>query len=504
MLSSFAQDGSGQQDTLPSVQALISDAAERSPALPFIRHNHARISYSDVLPLLSRIASQTLLSEGMRVLILLPDSPAAALIHLACMVRAATMIPLSPFSASAHVRYVVDRVQPDIVFTTPILHSKFAEILDDAMGLVEVDNGDPGGWRFFKQRAKEAPARRSSVRAIFFTSGTTGEPKGVCLSESNLLSAAQINRSILQLDSSRSSLVMVPLYDYYGAIQLASHLMAGASCTVGASGQFPGSAIELILSHSITDLVLVPYTLGAMLDYVEKSSRAECRKAWDRIEYVASSSDLLSADILQRAFEINHSLAVVNVYGLTEAGRACYRVIRESSLEGNSIGRPSPGMSVRVDAPAGETGEIVIAGPTLMMGYLKAIVDHEISFTSVPELRTADDAYLGEDEEIHLLGRRDHLISIHGMKLHPAEIEIPVNQSLLVKDSMASLGEDDHGDKFVILDVVADRDSITKDQVLDLLRPRIPRPFLPQTINFVNAISRTEIGEKLVRQKARP
>jgi acyl-CoA synthetase (AMP-forming)/AMP-acid ligase II len=501
MPSSSAHDGNGQNSALPSIKELLLDAAQRSPDAAYIRHNQAQITFSEVLPLLFDIASQSLLHEGQRAVILLPDSLETALIHLACMFQRAIMIPLSPLSASVHVRYVVDRVNPDIVFTTPILHSKFAAILEN-MTVVKVSSGNPISLRLENPSSDIESPRSSDVRSIFFTSGTTGEPKGVCLSEGNLLSAARINGSILQLDSSRRSLLMVPLYDYYGAIQLASHLMAAASCTVGASGQFPGSAIELIQSHAVTDLVLVPFTLRTMLDYVEKSTREEYRLAWSKIAHMASSSDKLTIEILQRAFAFNHHLTVVNVYGLTEAGRACYRVIRENTLPENSIGLPSPGMNVRVDAPPGESGELVIAGPTVMMGYLKGVVDDQISLNSVEEVRTADEGYVDEGGEIHLIGRKDHLISIYGMKLHPAEIEIPVNRIHGVEDSLARVSEDAHGRKIIILDVIADEESVTKDRIVDLLRDRVPRPFLPQAINFVDSIPRTEIGGKLVRNRA--
>jgi acyl-coenzyme A synthetase/AMP-(fatty) acid ligase len=294
---------------------------------------------------------------------------------------------------------------------------------------------------------------------------------------------------------------MVPLYDYYGVIQLYSHLAAKAPCTLGESGQFPRSAHEVMVSHGITDIVLVPFTLRAMLDYAQNSTSDGHLQAWRKVAHIASSSDQLSPDLLRRAFSVNSELAIVNVYGLTEAGRACYRLIRCGSNPGTSIGKPSPTMHVRVDARPGQRGEIVISGPTVMMGYLKDIVKEEIRFVAVNDVRTADEGYVGEDGEIHLVGRRDHLISLHGVKIHPSEIELPVNQMSGVRDSLAKLYEDGHGNKTIVLDVVADQGSISQRQVLDLLREHVPRVFLPRVINFVEAIPRTEIGAKLVRPK---
>lgn len=488
------------EDGMFDLREALREAAGEFPVSPYLRHKSAGLTFSEVDPALTQISAQLPSLCGRRVIILLPDGLSAALFHLECFSQGATIVPLSPFSPAAHVQYVVDRVQADLVFTTPALHAKFAGLLQRT-SVALVGSGNPISLQVrCGLPLDDCGRQRSPVRAVFFTSGTTGQPKGVCLSESNLLSAAWINRTILGLDSSRRSLVTVPLYDYYGVIQLYSHLMAKAACTLGESGQFPRSAFELIDAQAITDIVLVPFTLKALLDYAQDSKGGDCRQTWRRVAYIASSSDQLSPDLLRSAFTLNPGLVVVNIYGLTEAGRACYRVIRGGSNPGTSIGNPSPTMKVWVDAPAGQTGEIVISGSTVMLGYLQDILDEQIHFAAVTEVRTADEGYVGDDGEIHLLGRTDHLMSLHGVKLHPSEIELPVNQLSGVRDSLARLQQDGQGNKAVVLEVVTDR-SVEKNQILDLLRERVPRLFLPREINFVDAISRTEIGGKLIRPK---
>jgi acyl-coenzyme A synthetase/AMP-(fatty) acid ligase len=90
---------------------------------------------------------------------------------------------------------------------------------------------------------------------------------------------------------------------------------------------------------------------------------------------------------------------------------------------------------------------------------------------------------------------------VHGKKLHPSEIELPVSKLLGVGDSLARLHQDEQGNRIVVLDVVADRGTVEQNQILDLPRERVPRLFLPHLINFVDAIPRTEIGGKLVRPR---
>lgn len=483
------------------LREVLVEAARERPVGPYLRHRDATLTFSEIAPALEQIASQLPSLCGLRVIMLLPDSLSAALLHLECFSQGATIVPLSPFSPQAHVQYVLDRVHADLVFTTPVLHAKFAGLLQ-GKSLALVGSGSPMNLQVrCATPLRDGGRKPSPVRAVLFTSGTTGQPKGVCLSESNLLSAAWINRAILALDLSRRSLITVPLYDYYGLIQLYSHAMAKAACTLGESGQFPKSAFEAIESQAITDIVLVPFTLKALLDYAQNSERNEYRQTWRRVANIASSSDQLSSDLLRSAFTFNPALTIVNVYGLTEAGRACYRIIRDGSNPDNSIGNASPTMKVWVEAPAGENGEIRISGPTVMLGYLQDIIQEEIHFAAVSEVRTADEGYVGDDGEIHLLGRKDHLMSLHGMKLHPSEIELVVNQLSGVRDSLAQIHQDARGGKTIVLDVVADRGCVEQNQILDLLRDRVPRMFLPQAINFVDVIPRTEIAGKLIRSR---
>jgi acyl-CoA synthetase (AMP-forming)/AMP-acid ligase II len=480
----------------------LAKAARDCPANAYLWHKTACISFAELVPALSRIASQLPVLAGHRIIIFLPDSLNAALLHLACFRQGATLVPVSPFAPATLLQHIMGRFRPDVVFTTPILQAKLAGLLQET-ATVLVTERVPDRLQFVNAKyLRDGRDRPSPVRAVLFTSGTTGAPKGVCLSESNLLSAAMINCAILRLDSSRRSLITVPLYDYYGMIQIYAHALAKAACSVGESGQFPKSAFEMIGKQSITDIVLVPFTLKALLGFAESDYGREYRTALNNVAFAASSSDQLSADLLERAFALNPNLTVVNVYGLTEAGRACYRVIRAGSRRSNSIGNASPMMKVWVDAECGSRGEIVISGPTVMLGYLQDIIDRHIQFAPVTEIKTADEGYTGDDNEIHLLGRKDHLINMYGEKLHPSEIELSVNELPGVKNSLARFSKDGNGRGKVVLDVVADDSTaVTKQQIMDLLRKRVPRLFLPEVIKFVDVIERTEIGSKVIRPK---
>jgi acyl-CoA synthetase (AMP-forming)/AMP-acid ligase II len=126
---------------------------------------------------------------------------------------------------------------------------------------------------------------------------------------------------------------------------------------------------------------------------------------------------------LRETFAANPAVSVFNIYGLTEAGRACYRRITAEQAYSRSIGRPSRGVTIEAPGTAAAPGEIVIRGPNLMAGYLRAIQDDELQLDVREEIRTGDLGYYDERGELVLVGRKDHMINVTGNKIHPSEIE---------------------------------------------------------------------------------
>jgi acyl-CoA synthetase (AMP-forming)/AMP-acid ligase II len=338
------------------------------------------------------------------------------------------------------------------------------------------------------------------IQLVLFTSGTTGTPKGVCLSQSNILAAAWMMVDFLSLEVNRRSLVTVPLYDYYGLIQIFGHVLAGASFVFGENIALPGGLFKRIANDQITDLVLVPYTLRQMLQIIGDQGQHIMQK----LEVITSSSDVLSDDILGRTFELNPRLRIFNIYGLTEAGRACYREITATTPSSKSIGRPSRGVEVQIDGNRDEPGEIVLRGPNVMEGYLQEVPSDRIAFLPCKEVRTGDLGYFDENGEIVLLGRSDHMMNLMGVKIHPNEIESIALGISGVQEAFAYVSVNLQGAPSVSLDVVLSDKRGDTNTIFTHMRNGLPRMFVPATINVVSQIRRTELGGKILRKRVHP
>ena len=151
----------------------------------------------------------------------------------------------------------------------------------------------------------------------------------------------------LGLEPGRRSVSTVPFHDYYGLIQVYSHLFAGAELVIGESVAFTAELLRQIERARVTDLVGVPYGLRRIF----RAAADAGNPGIGGLKVVTSSSETLPVDVLRLIFDLCPEVVVFDVYGLVEAGRACSRAIRRGQEGGRSIGRPAPGTTITAGTP---------------------------------------------------------------------------------------------------------------------------------------------------------
>lgn len=486
----------------------IEQLAAAKPDRLAVQYRDHQLTYSQLPDCLRRIETRLGSVTGMRLLTILPDSLGTYLLAIYCFNIKATLVPLSIYSVAPHIENICLKTQPHLVITTEALHRKHQSLLQRYRCVIisSQDSSAPGDIAFDSARNSALSSlpitstrEPEQIQLVLFTSGTTGTPKGVCLSSSNILAAAGMMVEFLSLRPNRRSLVTVPLYDYYGLIQIFGHALAGASFIFGESIGLPGGLFKRLADDKITDLVLVPYILRRMLQIAGE----EGAHLMQKLEVITSSSDVLSDDILRSTFEINPRLRIFNIYGLTEAGRACSREITVTTPLSRSIGRPSRGVEVQLSGSRDEPGEIVLRGPNVMEGYFQEVRSDHIAVLPCFEVRTGDLGYFDENGEIVLVGRNDHMMNLMGVKIHPSEIESIALEIPGVQEAFAYLSANDKSDPSVSLDVVLSDVQVDTDTILARMRSGLPRMFVPAKVNFVSHLSRTELGGKILRKAAR-
>jgi acyl-CoA synthetase (AMP-forming)/AMP-acid ligase II len=477
------------------------------PAGHGIQFKSRRLTNSELRAALISLRGELGELRGVRVVLLLADCLEAYLLYLYLFLEEAVLIPISVQAVGSRIQHICESVQAELIVTNEFLFRAHRTVLVEKYTCLVLRSTtgaascvlrcERAGRTSSAMRIGATPGKERKaepVRFIIFTSGSTGTPKGVCLSEQNVLSAADMMVQFLPLDATTLSMVTVPFYDYYGMIQIFGHILGKGAYAFGMNSSVPGPLLAAVGSLGCTDLVLVPYTLTTLLSAPEPSVRS----AFGMLKRLTSSSDMLTQAVLEKLFHLSPNITLVNIYGLTEAGRACYRKIKCDMPFSRSIGFPSPGVEIEIRGEANDVGEILIRGSNVMLGYLAGIEAGQIAFKAYDEMATGDLGYFDANGEIILLGRRDHMINLMGMKLHPSEIEMAALK-LGVRDAQARVCDRHNEGKVIHLDVVCSDSNITAESIISGMRDSLPRAFVPRTIGFVAAIQRTDVGSKIVR-----
>jgi len=275
------------------------------------------------------------------------------------------------------------------------------------------------------------------LAAIFFTSGSSGLPKGVMLSHRNLLANAASIQLSLPIQATDRTLALLPFCHAYGNSVLQSHMLAGAAIVVAGSTAFPDTLVDAMRQHEVTSFSGVPQLHTVLF----RRSRISGQNV-PSLRYVTVAGGALRNDLLQEFAQRLAPAKFYVMYGQTEA-TARLSCLPAAELTGHcgSIGRGIPGVSLEVVNEAGQpvtpgsTGEIRAKGPNVMLGYWQDPKGTALILRN-DWLHTGDIATVDDDGHIYPKGRKSQLLKIAGYRLHPAEIEAVITQEIPTVDAV--------------------------------------------------------------------
>ena len=265
--------------------------------------------------------------------------------------------------------------------------------------------------------------RSRQVAALVYTSGTTGNPKGVMLTHRNLLFSARVMSA--QREPTDAIYCVLPISHIVGfsGILIASLM---ASATVQLVPRFdPAALVSSIANDGITIIFGVPATYQRLLEHkavagIERLPRGKLRRL------VVAGAPLDAT--LKSKIEAEFGLPLSNRYGITECAPAIAGVRAETPRSDGAVGSLVAGIEVRLVAPngsgvaPGEVGELHVRGPNVMRGYYRAPEATAAVIDADGWFNTGD---LGrfEDDILYIVGRTEELIIRSGFNVYPPEVE---------------------------------------------------------------------------------
>lgn len=263
------------------------------------------------------------------------------------------------------------------------------------------------------------------LAAIVYTSGSSGKPKGVALSHGNLLSVADAVVEHMPISAQDSYLMVVPLHYVHGLMQLLVHAIAGCTIYFSSNFMFPRKIVQLLEQTRVTGFSGVPYHFNALLD---RGGLADA--TLPNLRWVTVTGGKLPASRIADFKEALPDVEFHIAYGQTECSpRATALHPSKALTKPDSVGAAIPGVSVHLldDAghpvAAGETGEVVIEGPNVMLGYWQDEAATRAAVDVHGRLHTGDLGRFDEDGDLFLVGRQSAMIKSAGERIVPEEIE---------------------------------------------------------------------------------
>ena len=405
--------------------------------------------------------------------ILCSSEMVASMALLSCFAAGVTAVPLSTRYGKLHCKKILDFISPDALIT-------------DETGELNVVNLENAEYK--------KPRRHPAL--IMCTSGTTSQPKGVMLSEENILTNVKDIASYFEIDSKDSILISRPLY--HCAVLTGEFLTAirkGSKIYFYSQNFNPHLLIEIIKENNITTFCGTPTLINMLARFKRKSTILS-------LKTICVSGECMSqkiADNINAAFpEIN----VYHVYGLTEAcPRVCYLPPHLFATHPCSVGFTLDSVSYKIITTAkkhagiNEEGILWIKGKNIMLGYY----DQPQLTKKVLKngwLCTGDIAILNDHGLIEIKGRKDDLIIRAGMNIYPQEIESAIKTDERVREVLVYKYENTLSGIEIGMKISGDFSSI--DEIQKLCTKILPAYQIPSRIELLDELKKSASG-KIIR-----
>lgn len=439
-----------------------------------------------------------------RVAIVMPNGPelaTACLSILAC----ASAAPVNPDYKQPEYEQIFSRLKPTVlILPKDAAHParKAADVLAIPVVEISYDISSAAGTFTLASTLTGAPAlaelpELSDEAMVLQTSGTTGQPKIVPLTQANLASSAANLIQSLQLTSDDRVLHFLPMFHIGGIVDvLAAPLLSGAAVFCAPSFSATDFYRDLA-SFKPTWTQGVPIMLEEMLSNV---AQHKALVAAHTLRFVRSVSAPLPVERMQ-AFEAAFAVPVIEIYGMTEtSGVITSNPLPPAQRKPGSVGT-SAGPQIGIQSPEGmllsrgAIGEVVVKGVSVIDAYENAPEDNALSFRA-GWFHTGDLGRIDEDGYLFLTGRVKDMINRGGEKVTPQEVDATLMQHSEVEDVATfaiphpALGED-----VAAVIVRATGSSLTAQELIAFAREQMAFFKVPKIIHFVDQIPRSANGK---------
>jgi amino acid adenylation domain-containing protein len=436
-----AHDGHARAPVGDLVHERFERRAILAPDAEALRFTGESLSYAELNRRANRLAHELSargVGPGARVIVSVEPSPYATVALLGILKTGAAYVPLDPGYPPARIQTIFEDTEPSAVVTQAKLLPKLGARVERTIVLDALSSALP-------EENPRARVRPEHTAAIFYTSGTTGKPKGVMLSHANLRHYVEVAVERYELGP-RDVMPAIARYAFsISLFELLSPLVAGGtSILLEREHVLEPARLARSLAH-VTVFHAGPSLLKGLVAFIRRHSANF--DAFAGVRHASSGGDLVPPDLLEALKEIFWNAEIFVIYGSSEIScmGTTYAVPRQRRVTTTYVGRPFDNVSVRVlDAdgrvvPTGIVGEIHFAGEGVSAGYLKRpelTAERYVELEGRRFYRMGDRGRMSRDGLLEILGRADFQTKIRGMRVELGEVEYELRRAPGVREGV--------------------------------------------------------------------
>jgi long-chain acyl-CoA synthetase len=512
-----------------NLSMVIEDNARKYPDRVAIVSGSVRLTFAQLNALACQVANGLKargIGAGDKVALSCPNLPYFPIVYFGALKTGAAVVPLNVLLKTPEIAYHLKDSDARVYFCfegTPELplgqtgYDGFVEagtcehfilMTADPTARPPVEGMTTLGMLMAQQPStfETAATGPDDTAVILYTSGTTGRPKGAELTHSNMLLNAMVSRDLYlrELRDVNVALVTLPLFHVFGMTVVMNAFLYHAATLVLVARFDPAVVLDVIVKEKVNFFSGVPTMFWGLLNAAQASG-IDTGPVAEYLRVATSGGAALPVELLH-TFERTFGVSIIEGYGLSETSPVvCFNQL-EFERKPGSIGRPIFGTEIRivddndVDVPAGQPGEIIIRGHSVMKGYYKR-PEATAEAMRGGWFHTGDVAYRDADGYIFIVDRKKDMIIRGGYNVYPRELEeVLMTHPAVSLAAVLGVPHEALGQEVKAYIIRKPGATVTVDEISVWCREQMAQYKYPRYIEFRDSLPMTATGKILKRE----
>lgn len=499
------------------VQHFLEDSADRTPDKIALVCDGRRLSYAQIEAAANRLGHALTahgLERGDRVALFLPNCVELVVGIFGILKAGGVFVVVNSMTKYGKLAYILNNCQTTALITSGRNAGMMARLAQDVASLRTIVVTSPApakapvqGCVTYDAIQEGYPPDRLphknidlDLACLVYTSGTTGEPKGVMSDHGNVAFAAGSIIEYLENVEDDVVINVLPLSFDYGLYQLLMSFKFGGTLVLEKGFMFPSAVLQHMQEERVTGFPGVPTMYAMLLDMNSRSYDLSS------LRYMTNTAAVLSPTHISRLREKFPRVRLYSMYGLTETKRTLYLPPDQLDKRPGSVGIAIPGTEVWIEDDhgcrlgPGEIGELVVRGRHVMRGYWSdsRATRERYRPGPIPGERlcyTGDFFTMDEDGYFYFVARKDDIIKSRGEKVAPKEVENVLYSLEGVKEAAVIGVADDIQGQAIKAFVVADGTGLNEARVLAHCRANLEDFMVPKYVVLCSELPKTGSGK---------